>query len=120
MKIIGITSHRSSKVQGMGDRYLQLESHPEPGWVNFFNDTYSNYFSTSKRRARIEGDQLVINCTLDEIQSQIIVMQEQLLRATNRFNQNEIQLKLESEAQEAALKEQEDIANNVFNNLKFR
>lgn len=103
----------------MGDRYLQLEYYPDPDWNHFFNEVYSNYLSTNKRHARIEGDHLVVRCMLDEIQNQIRALQEPLLQATKRFDDYKNELRLQVEAQEAALKEQEDKANDVFNNLKF-
>lgn len=119
MKIIGIDSNRSSTEQGMGDRYLQLDRYPAPGWDPFFNEVHTHNMSMSKRRVRVEGNYLVVNCALDEIQNQIKELQEQILEATKNFTEYDAQSKREVEAKEAALKEQRKEADNVFNKLKF-
>ncbi|AEF45930.1 hypothetical protein SerAS12_2811 [Serratia sp. AS12] len=119
MKIIGIDSDRSSTDEGMGERYLELDNHPPRDWLPFFEQTHKNYFSMSKRRARIEGNYLVVNCPLVELQSQINALKEQLVMATRNYEEHILQEKIVLDAQETALKEQEKKAQDVFKKLDF-
>ncbi|XGJ93509.1 hypothetical protein AB6T09_10900 [Serratia marcescens] len=119
MKIINIDTNMSSVEKGMGDRYLVLDQKPSYDWIQFFEQAHKEYFSMSKRRAKIQGQYLVVNCPLDEIQNQINQLQEQLATATRDYNAYVVQKNQDFKAQEAALKQKKNDAEDIFKNLDF-
>ncbi|MBN5402794.1 hypothetical protein JY555_14455 [Serratia marcescens] len=119
MKIIGIDQERSSPADGMGERYLELDGYPPGEWPQFFDEVHANFFSTSKRRARVDGKYLVVNCPLDEIQHQINELKTQVIKANKQHEEYLIQRQRDQDAYEAALKEQKNKAQDVFKKLDF-
>lgn len=119
MKVIKINERLSSTSEFMGDRYLEVDGKITPNWATFFERSRNGTFHNMKRSVRVEGNYIVVNCPLAELQSQI-----------NEINGNCSEADRDLgvwEAQQLALKQQEQQvaeesakkANVVFKNLKF-
>lgn len=119
MKIIGIDKEASSAEEGMGERYLILEDHPPPYWGNFFETAHREFFSMQKRRARLQGNNIIVSCLRDELQQQIKDLKEQCKRASIETAQYVAQMEAERNAQEAYRVAQRKAADDDYDNLKF-
>ena len=52
----------------MYDVYLKLSDAPPTEWAQAFDDEWQHRLYSKKRRARVEGDHIVIHCPPDEIE----------------------------------------------------
>lgn len=52
----------------MHDVYLKLSDVPPDAWAQVFEEAWHLRFYSMKRRARVEGEHIVIHCALEEIE----------------------------------------------------
>lgn len=119
MKIIGIDKEASSTEEGMGDRYLILEDYPPAYWGEFFSSIHSEFFSMQKRRARLEGNYIVVTCLRSELQAQINDLNVQCKQATEATCAYVEKLRAQQAERDEQLHAQRKAADNDFDNLKF-
>ena len=71
LKIVGVIkerTHQDPKLSGLQDYYFKLSKRPPSGWNRFFDEVRSFPRHSMWRKAWIEGDCVVLNCALDEIE----------------------------------------------------
>lgn len=119
MKIINIDMNLSSPEMGVGTRYLVLDRVPNIEWQNWFKEIHKQLKDPAKRTVDVSGNNLIVNCTMDEIQYQIDTLNS-LCRQTDD--------KIFAEHQEAQRREQDRVrqaeekrraAREEFGKLKF-
>jgi len=71
MKIAGINKDISSTEEGLGDRYLILSEVPTHDWKRTFSHNHLSSMVLNKRSVSFSGNQITVNCTMDELQGQI-------------------------------------------------
>ncbi|KHT34403.1 hypothetical protein [Pectobacterium carotovorum] len=119
MKIIGIDRELSSEDEGMGDRYFILEDDPPLYWPQFFDIVHKEFFSMQKRRARIEGKNVIVCCLRDELQQQLNDLKVQCAQASKEAANYAAELEAERNAQEVHLAAQRKAADDDYDKLKF-
>lgn len=71
MKVAGIHKVTSSTEEGLGDRYLILSEIPTHDWKRTFSHNHHHSMVLNKRPMSFSGNQIAVNCTMDELQDQI-------------------------------------------------
>ncbi|WP_313140301.1 hypothetical protein [Leclercia sp.] len=119
MKVINVNARLSSTSEFMGDRYLEVDGKISPNWAHFFDSAHANSWHNMKRSVRVEGNYIVVNCPLEELQTQINEIQNHCAQADRDLAAwNAEQLSIQQQQQQET-DEAEKKANAVFKNLKF-
>lgn len=71
MKIAGINKNISSTEEGLGDRYLVFSENLTQDWKRVFLHNHHHSLELNKRSISFTGNQISVNCTMDELQGQI-------------------------------------------------
>lgn len=119
MKIIDIDRDLSSLEEGRGFRYLVLDMVPNVQWTNHFLDNHKTSMDLVKRPVSIRGNNILVECCMDEIQHQI-----DTLNALCKTTDDQIQSALEESyrAEQERVRQHEEkrkSANKEFGKLKF-
>jgi len=118
--IIGVDRKRTQqdpKYSGLQNYYLQLSASPPTGWSNFFSQTRQFPRHTMWRSAWIEGDYIVINCSIDEIAMHLKDLKEDVVTTNKEYMQAKIyvekQEQIEREQQKKIKKERDDLLDQL-------
>ncbi|GAA0468492.1 hypothetical protein [Tatumella punctata] len=119
MKVTDINRTLTSSNEYMGDRYLTLDGEWSEAWWEFFLKAESRHFWMMKRGISTDGTHIIVNCPLDELQTQITHINSCCDTADKDLLawENENARKQERELKKAD--ERQARANEVFGNLKF-
>ncbi len=119
MKINGIDRHKSSNESGIAKRYFTLSGNVSPTWNAFFHEYFENYHSPNKRKLYLERNTIVVECSLDEIQTQLDLLQVACVEIDKRCQRYIEQEQEQRVAHENAEKEKRKTADEAYKNLKF-
>jgi hypothetical protein len=104
----------------MYDVYLKLSDSPPHEWVQAFEQAWRHRLYSKKRRARIEGEHLVIHCPLDEIEKdhkpELLAVLAQVNQDYKQYAAQQTLLQERVTAQEAAADQKKK---NTLGGLKF-
>lgn len=119
MKITSIDMNLSSPEQGIATRYLVLDFAPNLNWQKVFNQLHKNSTDAGKREVQVAGNNVIVNCCMDELQHQIDSLNE-LCRQTDAqiLAAHEEALQKEQE-RVRQIEEKRRLAKEEFGKLKF-
>ncbi|HGY2353405.1 TPA: hypothetical protein ACNVQT_002305 [Citrobacter farmeri] len=119
MKVTGINRSLSSTDEFVGERYLEVDGHITPNWSDLFVESHASSFHNMKRNVWIDGNHIVVNCPLIELQSQVNEIQSHCAYADRRLAElKEEQPAIEKQKRQS-MEDSTNKANEVFNSLKF-
>lgn len=119
MKIHGLDRNKSSNESGIAKRYFTLSGNVSPTWNALFYEYFENYHSTNKRKVHLEKNTIVVECGLDEIQTQLDLLQAACAEIDKRYQRHIEQEQAQRVAYEDAEKEKRKAADEAYKNLKF-
>ena len=101
IRIVSVVKERiqqDSQFPGLYDYFFKLSAQPPSGWSGFFDRIRSLPRHTKWQKAWIEGDCVVIKCALDELESNLEELKEDI--ATTNKNYMNAKEKEDSEMQQ--------------------
>ncbi|ARU94572.1 hypothetical protein [Tatumella citrea] len=119
MKVNSVNQTLTSHSEFMADRYLTLDGEWSESWWQFFQRAENAHFWMMKRNISTDGTHIIVNCPLDELQTQITHINSYCATADKDLLawEHENSRMQEYELKKAA--ERQAKANEVFSNLKF-
>ncbi|MEP8837745.1 hypothetical protein ABKV41_16345 (plasmid) [Enterobacter roggenkampii] len=119
MKIIDIERELSSSNPDFGARYLILDSVPHQNWINLFEATHRQTFDMMKRAIRIQGNYLIVECPMQELQYQIKSLNELCSKTDSSLQAIQEREKQEREESQLRAEAEQKKANDSYDKLKF-
>jgi len=119
MKVIDIDRDKSSLYEHMGDRYLIVDEPITSVWTDFFEQAHCDCIRFVRRDVRVEGQNIVVNCPLSELQAQIEMIQKNCSSADKSLAMWKARLEQQRQREFNEMENAQIKAYEKFDNLKF-
>lgn len=119
MKIVGINKDISSFENGMGDRFLILDNVADAEFIHIFNDLHKRNMALNKRAVSLSGRQLIVKCPMDEIQSQVELINTIFMQTDRYISDAQEKQRIAHEEKIRIVQEKRAAAQSEFDKLKF-
>lgn len=121
IRIVGLNNDATRSINGaLCEVHFSLSVAPPWAWVHFFDAAYQSARSNMWRRAKVQGNDIVLSCGLDEIEKYHKQPLVNAVAAANRSYIADLQ-RLEQEKAEEIERQmaERDQINAMGDNLKF-
>lgn len=119
MKVTKIDYSLSSDEPGLAKRYLILDNMTNIRFGAYFKAFHEKCMDLQKRDAFVQGTNIIVTCTLEELQYQVNLINSICEQATRAIQADMEQRRREAEEVNRREREQTTKAHAVFKSIKF-
>jgi hypothetical protein len=122
VKIVGADDARTTKDRqypGLHHVHLRLSQRPPSEWVDVFLEQRSRTKESLERRARVEGEFLVLVCPLNEVERHLPRLKQEISAANARYRELSAKMVAAEASRRAADEAEQQEKRNTLGKLKF-
>lgn len=119
MRVTKVDIEKSSVEAGPAERYLVVDGVKNIKSEEFFNELHFRDTSANKRKATARGHHIIVVCSLDELQEQIVLINNICAAVDEKVRAHVEAIRRKNEEIRIAEDAKIQAAQDVYNGLKF-